>query len=119
MSEHARVERLACGLCTGQVVKPSEPALKQSVIILTSCKTVVLVLQPLGLFQSGQAHFKTIRPTLKPSDGFKTAQVLSWSLIYIYVHVYMCMCCIFYMHMYTCTCIYNVYACVLNQVGEQ
>ena len=65
-------------------MNPSEPALKLSVIILTRCKTVAPVLQPLGLFQSHQARFKTVRPTLNPSDSFKTIQILSWSPAYVH-----------------------------------
>jgi hypothetical protein len=34
-----RAECLACGLCTGQVVKSSALALELSVIIVTSCET--------------------------------------------------------------------------------
>ena len=94
------MECLACGLCTGQVAKPSTPALKLSVIILTSCETVTPVSQSSGLFQSRQAHFKTTWLALKPSDSFKMVQVLSWSLIYIYIYKYM------YVHVYGTVCNY-------------
>ena len=41
-------ECLACGLCTGQVAKPSEQALKLPVIILTSCETIIAGFKDVG-----------------------------------------------------------------------
>ena len=68
-------ECLACRLCTGQVAKPSEPALKPSVMQVAkpSCPS---------------CSRRAVGPTLKPSDGFKTVHALRRSLTYIiYTHM--------------------------------